>query len=112
MELTHKGVGVSTIICGETRGTALHQNRQSNANWEGYPVQKKAFDVGAKWMGDSFLGATFERLNTDIAHAVRASRPRRVYWSPIQIKMLAYFPYALTETMMMSPPPDFLLSDD
>lgn len=108
-ELKHKNVGVSHIVCGETRGTSLHKFVTKNEFRNGYEHFYKTFVVGAKWLGNSAIGTTLEDLDEALLHALTSEHPKREYYVPRVIRFFNYIPRFMIESLMESPPPDFLL---
>jgi len=111
-ELADQDVAVSLIVCGETRGTKLHTNRQTkHVDWTGgYELFKRTFELGSEWMGNSFMGTTFENLHEITRHALTSSRPQAKYYAPSMLKHLIFLsPSLVIQQMMRTPPPEWLM---
>jgi hypothetical protein len=111
-ELAELDISVSVIVCGETRGTRLHEKQKTrDVDWSGgYENFKQAFEMGSKWMRESFMGTTFDDLHWIMRHALLEANTRATYYAPAFLEYLTFFvPNIVIQKMMRTPPPNFLL---
>jgi hypothetical protein len=80
-------------------------------DWSGgYETFRKTFELGSKWLGESFMGTTFEDLQNIVQHALTSKYPLALYYAPPFLQYLHFLtPNVLIQKMMRTPPPEFIL---